>query len=41
MAKQQTEHERKEKMAENRKASGEAARKQLGIPAKKKREDGK
>lgn len=39
MAKEQTDSERKAKLAENRKASGEAAKKQLRIPAKKNRED--
>ncbi|WP_187148897.1 hypothetical protein [Candidatus Korobacter versatilis] len=39
MAKEQSDSERDEKLAENRKASGDAARKQLGIPAKKRRED--
>jgi len=38
MAKEQSDSEREEKLAENRKASGDAARKQLGIPAKKQRE---
>jgi len=41
MAKEQTDSEREKKMAENRKASGDAARKELRIPAKKKRENQK
>jgi hypothetical protein len=39
VAKQQSDSEREQKLAENRKASGDAARKQLRIPAKKSREN--